>query len=101
MGGSSSRSATSSGIGAHTTPEDHRIVQASHCSVAGRRLRREDDVTLVLAVLVVGHEDRQAAAQRVQGLLDGRQGGRHALTSLVSRATGVSTLEARSHTKKP
>ncbi len=97
MGGSASRSATSSGIGAQTTPEVWRIVHASHS--VGRGRRGEDDVALVLAVLVVGHQHGPARAQRREGGVDRSQRA-HAATSLGSRS-GACVRETRSQTKKP
>ncbi len=85
------------GMGAQTMPEVCRTVHASHSVV--ERLRREDDVALVLAGLVVGDEHRLAAAEGGQRRLHRGQGA-HASTSLGS-GSGAAAREILSQTTKP
>ena len=68
-------------------------VQRHEVDHLGRgQLGRADEVALVLAVLVVGHDDDLAVAQVVDGLLDGAEGGHDAPRSPRARSSSATYL---------
>ena len=68
----------------------------------GGELRRDDEVALVLAVLVVDHDDEASGADLLDRVLDGRErarlrGGAHR----ISRSTYLARISTSTFTKSP
>src|SRR6185437_6881128 len=77
--------------------DEAAAVQRHEVDEVGRHhLGRADEVALVLAILVIGHDDDLAVAQVVDGLLDGAEGAHEAPRSPRARSSAATYLPSAS-----